>query len=72
MKGSLFAAMNWGGCEYPFYIQQYNPFHAVGYGDHATIAYYMFDFSLAHSLYRDDCTTVQPPAIKIRVKTRYK
>ena len=31
-----------------------------------------FDASKANSIYKDDCDTVQPPAIKVRVVTRYK
>ena len=38
-------------------------------GDGATFA---FDASRSNSTYKNDCDTVQPPAVKVRVVTRYK
>ena len=33
---------------------------------------YNFNASKSNPIYKDDCNTVQPPAIKVRVVTRYK
>lgn len=73
-RGSLFWAVECGGADGAFYSNWRGGVMIVAAEGKIETAYDQgyLDVNRYNSIYSDDINTVQPPSIKVRVKTRYK